>query len=757
VSILLVVIYTKLFTDYNDAHMPTSDIWLILRWWGTLFLVGAASYPLTKQLFAKWYDHGYLFSKAIGLAFCGWVVLVLGMAHVLPFELPLIYLSLAAIFVVGLSFADKHVERKSRNQWIRRIIVVAAQEAFFLAALWFWSWIKAHEPSIHGLEKFMDYGFMNSLMHTKYFPAMDMWYPPESINYYYFGHLVTAFLTKLSGLDLGYTFNMMLATLFAFTLTMSFSLGFQLLAQSKKRFAWAGAILTSFLVTLAGNLQTIYAFTQGYTGENVKPFWQLWWPKGEFLKNIFIGWETYWYANATRFIPYAIHEFPSYSFVVSDIHVHVLSIPFVLLAIALLLHVFDKPLEQAKGDISIWLTYVFYGFLVGVLLMTNALDGPIYLGLFLLVYALSVWGKKYSWRSLIPVGVVVGASVISSLPFLAHFKSFVNGVALNCPPSFLANSKIGPLLFEGVEKCQRSPFWMLWVLWGFFWFCGIWWMINKFGFIRKIKDISHIWSTKFTHTEKILVAFFFFSVALTIFPEFFYFKDIYPMHFRSNTMFKLGYQAFMLFSLVSGYAVVKLISNVHVRRVWGRRIFIMLLLPQLFLVCLYPYFSIRSYFGALRQYEGVYGLRWLYEARPDDYRSILWLTAYNQEHYTDTDMRPILLEADGDSYTDYARFSVFTGMPNPIGWAVHEWLWRGSYDVVSPRREDVRVMYESTDIPLTQLLLTQYNVRYIIVGSLEREKFADLHEEKFSTIAREISRIGDTVIYERSNSPVDKN
>ena len=100
--------------------------------------------------------------------------------------------------------------------------------------------------------------------------------------------------------------------------------------------------LTAFLVTLAGNMQTIYAFTRGYTGENVKPFWELVWGirdlgnvGGLGILEIFRvlwgkigeGMNTYWYPNATRFIPWTIHEFPSYSFVVSDVHGHVLSIP----------------------------------------------------------------------------------------------------------------------------------------------------------------------------------------------------------------------------------------------------------------------------------------------------------------------------------------------------------------------------------------------------------------------------------------------
>ena len=70
--------------------------------------------------------------------------------------------------------------------------------------------------------------------------------------------------------------------------------------------------------------------------DNPIPFWNLQ-PKFNF--------SNYWYPNATRFIPFTIHEFPLYSFVVSDLHGHVLNIPIVLLIIALLINIFYKILK----------------------------------------------------------------------------------------------------------------------------------------------------------------------------------------------------------------------------------------------------------------------------------------------------------------------------------------------------------------------------------------------------------------------------
>ncbi len=745
-----------------------SDFQLVFQWWGTLFLIGAFAYPLTSALFGKkrqtpdqvggdsrkdgfasrsfsegWWDQGYFFSKAVGMAVVAWILYAAGTLHLLPFTVPSIYIALGVVFGVGvlLSWGSKEV----KGNWGKTIGIFFIEELFFFGALVLWSWVKAHEPSIHGLEKFMDFGFTQSILSTTFFPAPDMWYAGFTINYYYFGHLVMAMLTKFSGLDLAVTFNLMLATIFAFTATMSFSIGVQLSRSGhvRKIGQILAGFLTAFLVTMAGNMQTIYAFTRGYTGDDVKPFWELAWKFGELggvgglWGKIEEGINRYWYANATRFIPYTIHEFPSYSFVVSDVHGHVLSLPFVLLAIALLVKIWGD-----KGTKGSWGSYIFYGFLCGALLMTNALDGPIYFGLFVVIMGVFFWGSKGFWRNLgKTIGVVLGSMVVASLPFLLHFKSFVSGVAVNCPPFFLENVKIGPILFESVEKCQHSPLWMMWLLWGFFIFCGSM-LLVKLGRLGR-------WG-KLGVEERLLVIFFLFSIALIIFPEFFYFKDIYPMHFRSNTMFKLGYDAFILFSIVSAYVISSSFWQASHRARpesdpgqarMTRTIFIVLLIPQLFLVSIFPIFSVRSYFGELKTYKGLDGLVWLKDMYPSDYAGIQWMNSQKNG-------LPVIVEADGDSYTDYARFSAFTGIPTIIGWPVHEWLWRGSYDVVSPRREEVRTIYETKDVEVAREILKKYNVKYVIVGTLEREKYKNLEEEKFKLFGKLVFQQGETVIYE---------
>ena len=462
-------------------------------------------------------------AKALGLGLVAFTIWIGGMTRVIPFTQGWTWLVAIGVGILGW----KLFKKSAKVSWK----IVIAEEVFFLAALVFWTWIKGHEPTINGLEKFMDYGFTQSILQGKYFPPADMWFAGKPINYYYFGHLMMAVLTRLSGMSLGYTFNLMLATIFALCLTQSFAIGRQLLDKLPRVWAVGGAALIAYVVTLGGNLHTIYAFTEGYAGkeDNPPPFWELRWTPDEVGK-------YYWYPNATRFIPWTIHEFPSYSFVVSDVHGHVLSIPLVLLAIALLVNKFGQEREEIN-----WKEYGLYGWVAGLLFMTNALDGIIYLGLFTFLFVFQEFKSqkskvKITIQNLKNWGVTLGVAFlvfgITILPFTTNFEPFVSGVAVNCPPAFLADTgatklgppKIGPFIFETVDKCQKSPIWMMLVLWGFFVYCGIWYLLERRGRGKE----REFW---------LLGGFLLVSLGLIIFPEFFYFKDIYPLHFRSNTMF----------------------------------------------------------------------------------------------------------------------------------------------------------------------------------------------------------------------------
>ena len=354
------------------------------------------------------------------------------------------------------------------------------------------------------------------------------------------------------------------------------------------------------------------------------------------------------------------------------------------------------------------------GMLGGLLFMTNALDGQIYIGLFTVLLLI----QKKSWKEFAEnIGFVMVVFTVVTIPFVAHFKSFVSGVALNCPPSFLANSKIGPVIFESIEKCQRSPLWMMLLLWGIFVYLGVWY----FSKLHKNKN-------------SFISVLFVYGLGLILFAEFFYFKDIYPLHFRSNTMFKLGYQAFILSYIAGSWVTWRMVKSKN----WT---FWIMGIPLFFLAGIFPYFSINSYFGQLSVYRGLDGTTWIQNQYPKDWAAIVWLN--NHKNPGDS-----IVEADGDSYTDYGRVSTYTGMPTIIGWGVHEWLWRGGYEIVPPRKEEVRQIYENPTLANTKYILAKYNVKYIFVGALERTKFLKLDTTGLESLGHKVFVDGDTFIFQ---------
>lgn len=702
--------------------MILSDITSIIQWWLVFFVIGIVFLPFTNLIFGNFSDRGYLFSKVLGLIFISYILFVLNVLHILPFGL----VSIVLVFWVGAIF-NYLIFKK--NNFLKKfpLKLILCEEILFLGAIFFWSFVRAHEASINGLEKFMDFGFLNSILRTTYQPAVDMWFPPLSINYYYFGHLMTAVATKLSFLTSNITFNLMIATLFAFCFSLSFSLGANLVSKALNKKSIIGGILIAALITFAGNLHTIYAFFESYDVASPVPFWQL-----PFLPNTFPN--AYWYPNATRFIPFTIHEFPIYSFVVSDLHGHVLDIPVVLLAISLsYILILNKknPLNLGLlklGNIKLEIGYLLFGLILAVMYMTNVWDGLIYMLLVFIILLVNSWQRKKildTFSNTARAALIILVSFfLFSLPFNFFFRPFASGIGVLCAPSFLTNiGKAGPLLFES-NHCQKSTWWELLTLYGFFYFFVISFLI----FIKRSKKV------KIEPADIFVLSLIVLSTFLIIVPEFFYVKDIYPQHYRANTMFKLVYQSFMMLSICAGYIIVRILSLK--KNIW----FFVPTAILLGLVFIYPYYAITSYYNSLKNYSGLDGTKYLETKYPEDYAAINWINA-------NIVGRPVIVEAQGDSYTDYERISANTGLPTILGWTVHEWLWRGSYDIPSPRIAQVQNIYTSPDINLTKQLLKKYNVQYIYLGQLEREKYPQLLQDKFEKLGTVVFQNGTTKIY----------
>lgn len=645
---------------------------------------------------------------------------MLNMLHLIPFTNEAIY-GLFSIYALINLFIFLKRKKTILEKFEKRIKVVLISELLFSFGLVVWSLVRGFQPDIVGLEKLMDLGFINSILNTRYLPPADMWFSGESINYYWFGHFIIALITKASKIQSSITFNLSLASIMGLTLASSFSIVSTLvkraIKKADKRVAMAAGLISALLLTFGGNFHApIYIVKEGV--------------------------QNYWYPNATRFIGYnpetndkTIHEFPIYSFVVSDLHAHLINLPFVLLYIALLMNYVvnanSKPHSQNPkqtqnsklfrkfdiGALKLELRnslskLIPLGFLLGVMFMTSTWDFGNYLlvsGVTFLLFNLKKYRltAKTLWLTGKPLIIIVFISFLTALPFILNFTSLAEGIRL---------------------VTHRTPLWQLGVLWGFPAILTLLFSIFIYKFRSNIKaaDIFIV---------SLLIA----AWMLIFIPEIVFVKDIYiASHQRANTMFKLTYQAYVMTYLSSGYITVRLLS-------WTKKIIVRSLLFIFFLIIFaavltYPSFAINSYYGDLKNYHGLNGETWLKSRYQSVYETILWLRE-------NTKGQPVILEAPGDSYTDYNLISSYTGFPTVSGWYVHEWLWRGSPDFPQKRVEDITQIYISSDKDLTKLLLEKYKVEYVIVGTLERQKYPNINEEKFRELGTLVFSSGNSTIY----------
>jgi len=372
------------------------DLKYIFFWWLVLVILGTISLPLIFQIFKNFWDRGYIFSKIVSLTLITYITYILGIFHFLPFTNSTLFIIIALII-----FGDYYYLSKKNNltdfvaTFKAKLPIILFEEITFLIILISWSIVRGYAPDIEGLEKFMDWGFINSAMRGQYMPPLDMWFSGEFINYYYFGHLIFAVLTKISNISSAITYNLAIATVCALTFVSGFSLAsnlaYNFLSKRTKslKMVIISGLISGLLLTFGGNLHVAYKIgkiiIQNEGSLVISP------------QAIDKATKSYWYPDATRFIgedpktnDKTIHEFPIYSFVVADLHGHMNDIPIVIFFLALLL---ATAYRGYKSGINLGVVIPF-GLILSFCYMTNAWDFAVYGLAFAIFFFIINWRQK---------------------------------------------------------------------------------------------------------------------------------------------------------------------------------------------------------------------------------------------------------------------------------------------------------------------------------------------------------------------------
>lgn len=90
-----------------------------------------------------------------------------------------------------------------------------------------------------------------------------------------------------------------------------------------------------------------------------------------------------------------------------------------------------------------------------------------------------------------------------------------------------------------------------------------------------------------------------------------------------------------------------------------------------------------------------------------------------------------ILEAHGNSYAEFGRISMYTGLPSYIGWEHHVKQRGLSAQEFMRRTRILRTAYSSTDANTTHSILEEEGIKLVIVGSLERRTYPLIGLRKF--------------------------
>jgi YYY domain-containing protein len=532
----------------------------VLRFWLVIQLFALAALPLAWRLFGALPSRGYALAKPLGLLLVTYVLWMGGSLGLLRNSVGGVLASLLLVAAVSLwlgrgglrrvASAPDHGSGASQDAsdqagrspitdyrspllaWLRanwRLILLT--EVLFLAAMALWALVRSYSPEITtaGGEKWMELTFLNGILRSERFPPLDPWLAGFAISYYYFGYVMLAALTQLSGLAPSVAFNVGLATWFALTVVAAFGVAYDMAAAllvprvkfhvssvtaqvsragqlafpssgagsggPVSRLAYVGGLLGALFVALLGNLAGFLESLQGI-GLGSLAFWR--WLDIKDLNCLGGGGFTepiancpqatgllperfYWWWRASRVINdrdlagnamEVIDEFPFFSFLLGDMHPHVLGLPFVLLAVGLALTLVlragsqGKEGNEGKGSSGLvqdvvaafplgWSGFGLYALGLGGLAFLNTWDFPIYVFLVMLsLGAALAWRQgSLSWRvagqALLGAAALGVAGVLLYLPFYVGFQSQAGGIL----PNFINPTRLlhffvmfGPLL-----------------------------------------------------------------------------------------------------------------------------------------------------------------------------------------------------------------------------------------------------------------------------------------------------------------------
>ncbi len=458
---------------WGDSFSLESGSWLLapVLWYLMLSVLGVIAWPVVWSVLPSLPDRGYGLSRPIGLLAVSWVGWLFASVDVLPWtRLSLVVAGAVCVLPVI------PVLRRSGREWARwvrenwrtivtiELVTIGAFAAFCL--------IRSLNPDLwhpaRGGEKPMEFAYLNAVIKTASFPPYDPWYAGGYLNYYYFGYVLIGALAKLTGVAPSVGFNIGVATVYAMTVGATFGVASNLTvlgwntvvghgggARKYQPILFGGIAGVTFLAVV-GNLDAFGQFVdrlaRSASGAGSVPVSGL--PAlVAGVPAVLLGGgslEGFDFWRSSRVIPNnTINEFPFWTFLFSDLHAHMISIPYQVVSAGVMLGIATHvvPLADLRrrtafshllGVVTLRnvLVGAGLGWIVGALNVINSWEYPTHLLLAVIALCIARVARRGSVTSTDVVHVMVSSVVMfltSTLwyrPFWSNYLTVYSSVSL---------------------------------------------------------------------------------------------------------------------------------------------------------------------------------------------------------------------------------------------------------------------------------------------------------------------------------------
>lgn len=720
------------------------------RWYAVLLLLTWGWAPMIRVLCPRLSDRGVLIARPLallGVVYPSWLAASVGL---LPYSTAGLWLTLVLVSIGAWGYGWRR--GAIDGAWLR---AMAIAEGGFLGVFAAYVWLRGFTPAILNTEKPMDAAFLSSAARTATIPPPDPWFAGEPINYYYLGYLLHGAIARLAGVASTTAFNLALATTVAMTASAAAGVGFNTVRPwlARRRSVVAGA-LAATLVVLLGNAYAAVRLLRAPTETIAADWWD---------KAVGVGW------RASRIvcdgprvgndcpsvdgrIAETINEFPFFSFLLGDLHPHVMALPFTLVAMAIALDALlaGRMRTSAAPRRGEWWRVAVAGGVAGSLYALNSWDMPTAL----LLVSSAVW---VGWRGAGPgrraaaVTLVVLSAIAAWAPFFARFAPPPGGNEAALPGPWRDLPLLSTLLTAvGAHAGERTSVGEFLTLFGVpylfaLWLLGQGWLLHRgsgggrlgasallgvplvavglllpapvliLAGLPGIAAVALLGREKAPSPRTIATALFALGFGLLVLVEIFYIRDVFDN--RMNTLFKVYYQVWTLFGVAAALAVVVLWREAWPRRL-ARPALLVAVTAGAAVGLAYPAVASYRWTDGFANWQGLDGIAYVGEDHPDELAAIRWLRENAQPG-------DVLLEAAGCSYgprgdVPFNRASAFSGVPTVIGWSGHQRQWRrGQADLIAVIPERERDVARAFADPGGDLI-DRYGVDLLFVGRYER-------------------------------------